>query len=77
MIPAFGTARVGPVLTPEPLRGNGYAAWVVAVASQQVLDAGLTPCLYTDVTNPVSNGVYARIGYEPLGESAELSVLPA
>lgn len=73
-VPAFGSARIGPVLTPEPFRGKGYAAWVVAVASQQILDAGLTPCLYTDVTNPVSNGVYARIGYEALGESGEYSV---
>ena len=73
-VPAFGSARIGPVLTPEPFRGNGYAAWVVASAAQQILDAGLRPCLYTDVTNPVSNGVYARIGFEALAESAEYSV---
>lgn len=73
-VPAFGTARLGPVLTPKAFRGNGYAAWVVAMASQRILDRGLRPCLYTDITNPVSNAVYARIGYEPQGDSAELSV---
>lgn len=74
-VPAFGSARIAPVLTPKPFRGNGYAAWVVATAAQQILDAGLLPCLYTDVTNPVSNGVYARIGFEALADSAEYSVV--
>lgn len=75
-VPAFGTARIGPVLTPEVFRGNGYAAWVVASAAQQILDAGQRPCLYTDVTNPVSNAVYARIGFVALGDSAQVSVRP-
>lgn len=76
-LPAFGSARIGPVLTPKPFRGNGYAAWVVASAAQQILDAGLRACLYTDATNPVSNGVYARIGFEALADSAEYSVVVA
>ncbi|PWJ26770.1 FR47-like protein [Branchiibius hedensis] len=74
-VPAFGSARIGPVLTPKPFRGKGYAAWVVATAGQQILDAGLRACLYTDVTNPVSNGVYARIGFEALADSAEYSLV--
>lgn len=73
-VPAFGTVRIGLVLTPKPFRGKGIAAYVVAIASQMILDEGLRPCLYTDVTNPVSNGVYERIGYEPWGDSAEFTI---
>lgn len=59
----FGSSRIGPVYTPPEHRGRGYAAWVVALLTQQILDAGARPCLYTDQANPISNKVYERIGY--------------
>ena len=63
---AFG--RVGPVYTPPEHRGRGYAAAVTTLASRRLLDAGATPMLGTDLANPTSNGVYARLGYEQVGE---------
>lgn len=60
----FGAARIGPVYTPTEHRGRGYASWVVAHLTQQILDTGDRPCLYTDQANPVSNKIYERLGYQ-------------
>ena len=66
-----GTARVGPVYTPPPARRHGYAAAVTAAATRAALDAGAgRVMLYTDLANPTSNGVYARLGYRRVGEAA-------
>lgn len=70
----FGASRIGPVYTPVEHRGRGYAAWVVAVLSQRLLDAGVRPCLYTDQANPVSNKVYQRIGYVPVRDEGNVVV---
>ena len=64
---AAGVARIAPVYTPPEHRRHGYAAAVTAAASQAARDAGAGEVvLFTDLTNPTSNGVYKRIGYEPL-----------
>lgn len=68
--PAYGVVRVGPVYTPSEHRGRGYASAAVAAVSQQVLDDGLRPCLFTDQANPTSNRVYTAIGYEPVVDMA-------
>jgi predicted GNAT family acetyltransferase len=66
--------RIGPVYTPPPLRGNGYASALTAQVSQQQLDRGRRFCfLYTDLSNPTSNAVYTRIGYERVCDSRELA----
>ncbi|WP_181310414.1 GNAT family N-acetyltransferase [Nocardioides campestrisoli] len=72
--PALGVARIGPVFTPRAHRGRGYAAAAVAQISQQVLDRGARPCLYTDQANPVSNALYERLGYEPVVDTVNLRV---
>lgn len=55
------------VYTPKEHRKNGYAAAVVAQTSQRMLDAGKKFCmLYADTTNPTSNKVYQRIGYNEI-----------
>ncbi len=55
------------VYTPPELRGHGYASAVVADLSQELLDGGRDYCcLYTDLANPISNAIYARIGYRPV-----------
>lgn len=60
---------IGYVYTPDDLRGRGYASSLVAALSQQLLDEGKAfCCLFTDVANPTSNKIYARIGYRPVGE---------
>lgn len=71
---SFGVQRIGPVFTPAEQRGHGYAAWVVASLSQQILDAGLRACLYTDQANPISNKVYERIGYRRVRDEGQLVV---
>jgi len=59
--------RVGPVYTPPEHRGLGYATSLVADLTAERLSAGLAFCfLFTDLANPTSNAIYARIGYEPV-----------
>jgi predicted GNAT family acetyltransferase len=44
----------------------------VAALSQEALGAGAGACmLYTDAANPVSNRIYQRIGYRPVGTADE------
>lgn len=72
--PAFGVARIGPVLTPKQHRGHGYASAAVARAAADVLAAGSRVCLFTDADNPVSNHIYAAIGFRALGDTANYIV---
>ena len=61
--------RVGPVYTPPEHRGRGYATSLVADLTAERLTAGLAFCsLFTDLANPTSNAIYARIGYEPVAD---------
>jgi predicted GNAT family acetyltransferase len=67
--PIEGVARVGLVYTPPARRGNGYAAACTAAVSQAAVNAGATRCiLFTQLTNPHSNAIYQRLGYEPIAE---------
>ncbi len=73
-----GMVRLGPVYTPPELRGHGYASAATAVVSQAALDAGLREVvLYTDLANPTSNGLYQRLGYQPVEDRVMLSFAPA
>jgi len=71
---AYGTptptgTRVGPVYTPPEHRGRGYATSLVAELTAERLATGLAFCfLFTDLANPTSNAIYARIGYEPVAD---------
>ena len=57
--------RVGPVYTPPAHRNHGYASACTAGVSQLLLNLGYRFCfLYTDLSNPTSNRIYQRIGYE-------------
>jgi uncharacterized protein len=57
--------RIGPVYTPPEFRGRGYATTLVADMSRALLEEGRSFCfLYTDLSNPTSNAIYRRIGYE-------------
>lgn len=58
-------AVVNAVYTPPHYRGNGYASSVVAELSQILLDRGNQfCCLFADAKNPISCGIYRKIGYE-------------
>ena len=72
--PSFGVARVGPVYTPPAERRRGYAAAAVAAVSRMLLAQGARVCLFTDQANPTSNALYARLGYEPVVDMANLLV---
>ena len=70
-IPGVGS-RIGPVYTPPRHRGRGYATRLVAEQSAARLAAGDPACfLYTDMANPTSNAIYARVGYSKVCEAAE------
>lgn len=69
-----GGARIGYVYTPSEARGNGYASALVAALSQRLLDGGLSFCiLYALASNPVSNGIYQRIGYRPVASVRDVT----
>jgi GNAT superfamily N-acetyltransferase len=73
-----GMARVGPVYTPPPLRGHGYASAATAAVSSAARAAGAAEVLlFTDLANPVSNSIYQRIGYRPVEDRVLLSFSPA
>src|SRR6185295_4777919 len=70
--PAFTPrgARIGYVYTPPALRARGYASVAVAALSEALLRAGRSFCfLYTDLANPTSNSIYAKIGYRPVSDA--------
>jgi uncharacterized protein len=63
------TETVNHVYTPPDERGRGYATALVAALSRRLLEDGCRQCvLYTDLANPTSNAIYARIGYRPIGD---------
>jgi predicted GNAT family acetyltransferase len=71
-------ARVAPVYTPPQLRGRGYATALVAALSQALLDQGRQRLfLITDLANPVSNSIYAKIGYQPQSDLFHFDFLDA
>ena len=64
--------RIGSVYTPPEHRNRGYGTAVTAAVSQLLLERGHRFCfLYTDLANPTSNAIHARIGYEPVCDSRE------
>lgn len=63
-------ARIGPVYTPPERRRNGYAEVLTAKLSQELVEQDVKVMLYTDATNPTSNGVYQKIGYELIDKNA-------
>jgi predicted GNAT family acetyltransferase len=65
-------ARIGPVYTPPDFRRRGYASALTAGVSAWLLQRGRRFCfLYTDLSNPTSNDVYASVGYRPVCDSRD------
>jgi predicted GNAT family acetyltransferase len=59
-------ARIAPVYTLPECRGRGYATSLVAALSRELKERGKRKLfLTTDVANPTSNAIYARIGFRP------------
>jgi len=75
--PSRRGCSIGAVYTPPELRGRGYATALVAALSRRLLAEGRAFCtLFTDRTNPISNRIYARVGYEPLADHVHLVFEP-
>lgn len=72
--PSYGVVRVGPVYTPPGQRGRGYASATVAAVSAAAQEQGHRVCLFTDQANPVSNKIYAAIGFVPVVDMAHMEV---
>ena len=63
-----GVARIGPVYTPPEQRRRGYATTCVEQLSRRIEEDDHVAILYTQLSNPTSNAIYQRIGYEPVLE---------
>lgn len=64
-----GDSRIGPVYTPLTRRRRGYATALVAALAREIkANGGRRVFLTTDVANPTSNAIYARIGFRPLSD---------
>jgi hypothetical protein len=60
-------AGISEVYTPPNYRGKGYASSVVAELSASLLERGNKFCfLFADAENPVSCGIYRKIGFYDL-----------
>lgn len=69
--------RVGYVYTPPEHRRSGYASACVASLSSRLLENdGYDFCvLYTDLDNPTSNSIYARVGYRPVQDVRDIDIV--
>lgn len=59
--------RIGPVYTPLKHRNQGYGSAITWALSQEILQSGKNHCvLFTDLTNPTSNSIYKKMGYQQI-----------
>jgi predicted GNAT family acetyltransferase len=73
--PTMNGISISYVYTPPEFRRRGYASAIVAELSQRALDSGKTFCtLFTDSSNPTSNSIYQKIGYEPITDIIEIEL---
>lgn len=74
--PMRNGATIGVVYTPPEHRNKGYATSSVSLLTKKLLSDGYAFCgLYTDLANPTSNSIYAKIGYAPVGDALEINFL--
>ena len=73
--PTGNVARIGPVYTPPELRGKGFASYCTAAVSKILLELPAQLMLYTDASNPTSNGIYIKLGYRLLDENSSVLFL--
>lgn len=71
--------RLGLIYTPPEQRGRGYGSCLTVALSRSVVLEELgcaAAVLYTDLANPVSNKIYQRVGYRPLGNYDIIKFVP-
>jgi predicted GNAT family acetyltransferase len=70
--------RIGLVYTLPQARRRGYAgALVSAVVAQELQSGKARLFLTTDVANPTSNALYARLGFHPVSDAFRFDFVPA
>lgn len=62
-----GQAKLSHVYTPVEERAKGYAANLIYAVTNNLLNQGLVPLLYTDYNYVPSNKAYINAGYEDTG----------
>jgi predicted GNAT family acetyltransferase len=68
--PSANGVVVTNVYTPPQFRNQGYATACVAALCRKLLGEGYSFCsLYTDLSNPTSNSIYTKIGFQPVQDS--------
>lgn len=71
------TARIAPVYTPPAHRGRGYGAAVTAAVARIALERGDEEVLLlTDLANPTSSGLYARLGFVGIADIVDAVLIP-
>lgn len=71
--PTRNGISIGTVYTPPEHRNRGYATSCVASLGKELLGEYRFCVLYTDLSNPVSNTIYKRIGFKEYCDSAQYS----
>ncbi|MDI6098597.1 GNAT family N-acetyltransferase [Actinoplanes sp. NEAU-A12] len=66
-----GMVRVQCVYTPPEHRRQGFGGAATNAATRNALDAGASEVvLFTDLSNPASNALYPRLGFQPIEDRA-------
>ena len=75
--PTRNGITVNRVYTPPEHRNKGYATSCVWSLTRKMLTDRYSFCsLYTDLVNPTSNSIYAKIGYVPIGDALTVDFQP-
>jgi len=71
-------ARIAPVYTEPAARGRRYASALVGTLVHELLADGRSAIfLLTDMANPISNAIYARIGFRAVSDIYRYDFMPA
>ncbi|OAB43348.1 GNAT family N-acetyltransferase [Paenibacillus glacialis] len=71
--PTLHGAVINMVYTPFQHRNKGYAGSCVSTLTRNMLRGPYEfASLYTDLSNPISNHIYMKVGYEPRSDSVVL-----
>ncbi|MCJ9750390.1 hypothetical protein MOV61_06610 [Neorhizobium sp. BETTINA12A] len=66
--PVCDVIRVQVAYTPPQYRGHGFASACIGMLTDRHVKAGQRCILYTDTDNPISNHVFSKLGYRPVGD---------
>ncbi len=75
--PVGNVGRIGPIYTPPAHRNHGYASGLTHALARELLGQCHTVMLHTDADNEVSNRLYARLGFEAVGDLVEVDLAGA